>query len=493
MQILFIYNGATNLGIEYLSSFLKSKGHRISLLFDPAIFSGGMIDVKNKLLIKLLEKDGRIVRSALSLNPDLIAFSVFTGNYQWCLKIAREIKKQSNIPIVFGGMHVSAVPKVVLSNQCVDYVVVGEGEHAMLELVEMIAKNNIDSAREILNLGYKSDGRLIINKPREYLADLDSLPFPDKQLFYDKVPMLQKVYMISTSRGCAFNCTFCNNSMLHSLYSMQVNHVRRRSPGNVIEELKQAKAQWKIKMVCFADDIFVTSKTWLDEFIGLYKREIAIPFFCFMYPNANSSELVLLLKNGGCRMISIGVESGSERVRKEIFLRLESNVDILRAADLVKKSGIKLCLDHIMGTPTETEEELKSGMALYNKAKPDRMNTLWLTYYPGTKIIDIALEKGILDAQSVARINEGYSGFAHSGGSVRDEKTRELSLKYALLFQLRTLLHSDKFFELSSKLIVLLPFKSLIVNLLILLNAIKINDVKIFNGIRYIFAAKYIP
>lgn len=117
MKIVFIYSGAENLGIEYISSFLKSKGHEVHLLFDPAVFSGDSF-VNSKLFSKIQNIDAKIIAKAIELKPDIVGFSAYTGNYRWCLNIAQEIKKIANIPIVFGGVHTTAVPEKVLAKPC---------------------------------------------------------------------------------------------------------------------------------------------------------------------------------------------------------------------------------------------------------------------------------------------------------------------------------------------------------------------------------------
>jgi radical SAM superfamily enzyme YgiQ (UPF0313 family) len=491
MKVQFIYNGAENLGIEYLSSFLKSKGHSTTLLFDPAIFSGDQL-INNKLLAKAYNIDDLIVKKAVKGKPDIIAFSCFTGNYQWCLTIARKIKRVSQIPIVFGGVHATAVPNEILSNACVDYVIMGEGEYTLLDLIQYLENKKRKKISEINNLGYKRAGKQHLNKVREYIKDLDSMPFPDKELFYDKIPVLAENYLIMTSRGCLFNCTYCSNNMYHRTYSLEKNHLRRRSPENVIKELKIAKSNWNPKIINFADDIFTLSKEWLQKFIPIYKSEINIPFFCSVHPNVMTKEIAELLKEGGCWLVTMGVQSGSERIRKDIFHRFGTNEQIMKSIGYIKKAGMKISVDNIFGAPTETEIDLKSGQELYYMAKPDRILTFWLTYYPNTEIIRIAINKGELLPGQIKRINKGLVGFTHDSGSVSKSK-RRMYQKYALLFQLRSLIQNNKIYDFVAKISVYLPFKSMLIKLIILLNAFKNNDVKAFYLIKYVWAKKKVP
>lgn len=490
MNVLFLYNGAENLGVEYLSSFLKSQGHNTYLLFDPAIFSGGQL-IDNRLLSKIFSKDDKIVKKAVEFSPDLVAFSTFTGNYNWCLKIAKRIKEKINVPIVFGGVHTSAVPREVLSNDFVNYIIVGEGEDALLDLIDYLKLKK--DVSKVPNLGYKLANKVHINSPREYIKDLDKLPFPDKNLFYDKVPVLQESYSILTSRGCPFNCTYCSNSMYHKLYCDEGKPPRgRRSPKNVIEELKWAKSKWNIKSVTFIDDVFTSSKQWLEEFIPLYKSEINIPFSCLSHPNTMSKEIAQLLKSGGCWLIIIGVQSGSRRIREDIFNRYGSNERILESIRYVKEAGIKISLDNIFGAPTEEVKDLEMGLSFYKEAKPDRIFTFWLTYYPNTKIIDIAKEHNCISENEIHMINKGFTGFTHSWGSIKGRK-RKMYLKYELLFQLVPLFNDGLVYRSVSKISSYLPFKPILIKMVIFLNAIKNRDMKLFYTLKYLWAPKKIP
>ncbi|GBE17003.1 (Dimethylallyl)adenosine tRNA methylthiotransferase MiaB [bacterium BMS3Abin15] len=492
MKIIFIYNGAENLGIEYISSYLKSKGHEVYLLFDPAVFSGDYL-INNKLFSRILNIEKKIIQKTIDLKPDIVAFSAFTGNFRWCLNIAQEIKKLSNVPIVFGGVHSTAVPDEVLSNDCIDFAVIGEGEHAMLDLLEHMEKG---TGREALlntpNICFTYQGDVHMNTPRPYIKDLDSLPFPDKFLFYDKVPFLEEKYLITTSRGCPYSCTYCSNNMYHKIYCTEKQHVRRRSPDNVIEELIYFKKRGRVKLVSFADDVFTFSKSWLEDFIEKYRSRINLPFFCSVHPLSITEEKAALLKEGGCCLVTMGVQSGSERIRKEVFERHGSNDKIIESINQLKNAGIKVSVDNIFGAPSETEDDLKESLELYKEAKTDRILTFWLTYYPKTSIISYAEDHDILSKNDIKNIEKGHTGFAHNTGSVSEDKI-ELYSKYEILFHIRSLIHNNRLFSLVSKVVIHIPFKKAATKIVALLNAVKNRDFKAFYLIKYIWSEKHVP
>lgn len=492
MKIVFIYSGAENLGIEYISSVLKSAGHDVHLLFDPAVFCGDNL-INNKLLAKLFNIDNEIVNKAIGLQPDLVGFSAYTGNYQWCLKIAFAIKKLSAIPIVFGGVHTTAVPEIVLANDCIDFAIIGEGEYAMLDLLKHLNNgDDITSLRGTPNICYRYDGEIFINPPRPYLQDLDALPFPDKMLFFNKVPVMEEQFSIATSRGCPFSCTYCSNDMYHETYGEEKVHVRRRSPDNVIAELIQYKKRGRIKLIAFVDDVFTSSKSWLEEFIPKYRAEINVPFWCSVHPLTITQEKAYLLKAGGCCMVTMGIQNGSERIRTEVFNRKGTNELIANAVMHIKNAGIKISVDNIFGAPTETEEDLRASYGLYRTIKADRILTFWLTYYPRTSIVSYATAKNELTQQDVEDIEKGHVGFTHGTGAISKKKAK-LYYKYELLFHLRSLIHSDKIYNFAIKLAGMMPIKRLASRVIIVLNALVNNDSKFFFLLKYLWAHKNTP
>jgi len=463
------------------------------IFFLTLLFFSGQYIMNSKLFYRAFNIDKKIVRRVVDLKPDIVAFSTFTGNYRWCLKLAKSIKEVCNVPVVFGGVHATAVPEKVLKNDFIDFVIIGEGEHAMLDLVEHLkGGGGPDELLDSSNICFRYKGDICLNAPRHYIKDLDSLPFPDKFLFYNKIPILEEKYLITTSRGCPYSCTYCSNDMYHNLYSGEKQHVRRRSPDNVIEELLYFRKRGRIKLVSFCDDVFSISQKWLEDFIEKYRSRINLPFFCSVHPSAVTREKALLLKEGGCWLVTMGVQSGSERIRREIFRREGSNELILKAISNIKDAGIKISVDNIFGAPSETEDDLKVSFELYRKAKTDRILTFWLTYYPKTSIISFAKNYSILSNKDIENIEEGYIGFTHGSGSVSKEKIK-VYRNYEVLFQLRSLVHNDSLFNLLSKVAVFLPLKKLSAVTIMLLNALKNRDFKGIYLLKYILSRKKVP
>jgi len=414
-HIALVCMGAENLGVEYLSAVLKQNGHKVKLFFDPQLF-----DDKYWLCIpflnKIFDRKENIIRDIIEYKPDLIAFSVFTNNYQWACYIAKRIKEYSDVKIIFGGIHPTSVPEHVIKEKFVDYVIMGEGEYALLDLVE--------GKKDTGNIWYKNEGRIIRNPIRPLIEDLDSLPFADKSIFKRYIDLSS--HMIMTTRDCPFNCSYCCNSVLHKMYGF---HKRRRSPDNVIKELKEAKKKYRIKHVAFMDDIFTSDIEWLRNFLEVYKKEINLPFRCLSHPIFINDETIKMLKDANCQFMDIGIQSLDENIRKNILNRFETNITIKNAINSCIKFNLKINLDYIIGLPNETEQQLIDACNFFIEYKPNRLTAYTLSLFPGTNIINFF----DLSKKKVENINNGLDPSYMSGGSTGNNLTSDYTFMFSLI------------------------------------------------------------
>ena len=488
MKTAFIVFGTENLGIEYLSGSLRKEGHETKQIFDPGLFSES-----NDALKRIFSQNKQIIEEIKRFKPDLIGFSVVTSTYQWACEVSKEIKAISNIPIIFGGYHSSAAPEQAISNDFVDMVCIGEGEEAICELASSMDKGDLST--NIRNIWFKDKGTVIRNPLRPLKQDLDQIPFPDKSI-YEDVPLIYSKYMIITSRGCPFNCTFCGNYFLHNLYQSNGRAaIRRRSVENVLEELKQGKAKYKYKKVLFFDDAFGHDREWIREFLKGYKREINVPFYCYQHVLYLDEEIVYLLKDAGCFLIQIGVESVTEEYRKKVLNRSETNAQVEAVIRSCKRIGLKVQVDHMFGLPMEGEKEQLLAADFYNRTRPDSIACFRFTYYPGTKMIEIAKEKGWLTEDEIRSINQGkitsHTDYRHS--DVIKDKSREniaaLHNDFLILFKLiplapRRLIRHITFRRLY-RFFNLIPYQ--LIDLLRIINMIRIRERLLFAHYRYYF------
>lgn len=419
MNIVFVSSACETLAIEYLSATLKQAGHQCSLCFDPQLFNDTFIS--NRALHKLFDYSQEIIDELKSLNPDLVAFSVVSDNYPWALNLSDRIKKVLDVPIVFGGVHPSSVPEYVIQQPSIDYIVIGEGEEALVDLANNLENKKV--CEKIPNIWTKNGLEVIKNEVRPLIQDLNALSLPDKDIFYNKLPYLHEGYITITSRGCTNKCTFCNNSLYKDkIYHGKAKYFRRRSPENVLEELIQAKEKYRYATVHFWDEIFISNKQWLSEFLESYKKEINLPFTCCIHVNFIDEEVVSLLKNAQCWQAIMGVQSLNEELKKNILNRRETNEKVKKTIQLLRDAGILVVCENMFGLPTQTEEDLVNMLQFYNETRPNRLSLYFLRYYPKTKIIDIALEHNMLTPEDVESLNRGLNARSFvQGGTIANK------------------------------------------------------------------------
>ncbi len=383
MKILFIYPNlyaqiGFNYGIAYLSALLKREGHQTFLLN------------LNEKLGYPLDLD-RIKREVTGLEPDLIGFSVVTNQYPYALEIVKSVRSYWKAPMVCGGIHATMVPEELLSSQLFDFVCVGEGEYALLELVRALEKN--ENLYNIPNIWVREDGKIIPNKVRP-LVDLSLLPFKDYEIFFNFQKMIDAKdgwVGLMTSRGCPFRCSYCFNHQMVEIYkndlnlpSSRLNYLRRYPVEMIMEEIEYLLTHYKdIRMFIFDDDIFTFDKDYLREFSREYKRITSIPFVVNAHPKIFDLEIASLLKEGGCEIVKFGLESGSERIRREILNRYMKDSDIIKAFDIAHKFNLQTSAFVMLGLPYEGKEELLATIKLLSLIKPNRFR--WSLFFPYQK------------------------------------------------------------------------------------------------------------
>lgn len=399
MKITFVHRGRENLGIEYLSAILKKAGHKVSLAYDHGLFSTEDNLFYIPVLEKIFSQKNEVLKTIEKSNPDVIAFSVYTGTYKWCCDIAKEIKERFELPIIFGGVHPTLIPEICLSNDSVDYVVVGEGEEALLEYADGLP------LEKIKNLCYKKNGRIMRNELRP-LYDLEKLPLPDKNIF-EKDVIMKDDYMLMASRGCIFNCTYCCESFNNKLYG---KYYRRRSAESIISELVFMKDRYDFQEVMFYDSLFFTDKKWLKELLEKYKKEIAVPFRCFGKTDFLTEELAEILKDGGCYCIEFGMQTLNENIKRNILGRTESTEKAKNAFLICDKYALRYDIDHMFGLPGETENDHIEGARFYSSLKYlNRLKCHNLTYFPNLKITGY-----LSDDEKIDISNGKISNFFHN-------------------------------------------------------------------------------
>lgn len=376
MKLLFLQRSAFPLmGVMSIAAFVKKGNHEVDLLLTG--------EEKN-----LLKKIGGV-------SPDVVAFPCFTGEQDWVIKTCQQIKKKyPKVITLLGGPHPTYYPQII-KEKGVDVVTLGEAEEAVFDLLNALEKDK--SYLRIPNLWVKRKGRIFKNSLRFLIEDLDSLPFPDRGIYY-KYDFLKKasVKQFLTARGCPYNCTFCSNHLLRQMYQGKGCFIRRRTPRNVVKEIKAVREKYNFKTISFTDDVFTANKAWLKKFLPLYKKEVGMPFMCNVTANLVDEELVKMLKKGGCYGIAMGIETGNENLRIKVLKKFITNKQVIKGGRLVKKYGLALKTYNILCLPGETLENAWETVAINVAIKPDSATASLLQPFPRYEIADYSIKKGFL-------------------------------------------------------------------------------------------------
>jgi anaerobic magnesium-protoporphyrin IX monomethyl ester cyclase len=394
LKILFLYPDVGTMlppdyqhGVGTLLAVLSRAGHEVGLIYAHEEY----------------EREG-FVAEARAFGPDLLAVSSVSNQFPRAARYAGWIKEALRVPVILGGTHATMAPAETIALPCFDLLCVGEGEGAMVELAEALDRGS-DYSR-IENLWVKQGDEVIKNPLRPLVEDLDSLPFVDRESFrFERILAAQdgKCSMLS-GRGCPYGCTFCANRGLSELYRGKGRFVRWRSVDHVFAEMRELLAHYAVKKWEFNDDIFTLKREWFEEYCARYPREFSVPFDVNVRVETVDREMLERLKAAGCDLIRIGVESGSERVRREIMGRGMPQERIERVFADAEAVGLKTWSFNMVGLPGETPADAEETLAINARLCPDHMQVSVFNPYPGTRLFEVCKERGVLPGRTV----DGY-------------------------------------------------------------------------------------
>ncbi|MBI2934929.1 MAG: B12-binding domain-containing radical SAM protein [Chloroflexi bacterium] len=380
MKILFVYpvigqSQTFHYGIGSLSAVLKKAGHDTSLL---------------KLTS---DKPGPAMKAVASLVPDLVAISCTSVHWELVKRFAGEIKKQCSVPVIVGGSHTTMFPDTILETRSVDGICRGEGEEALLELVDRLSKGA--DYRGTGNFWFRDGDSIIKNDLRPLIEDLDALPAADRTVFPRRDILAYTNFTFS--RGCPYNCTYCCNHAIKAIYKGKGPAIRFRSVRSAFKEIEDVVNSYRPSELNFDDDCFSKSSEWLEEFCSQYPKLFGIPFHCNARPELFDKRTAILLKSAGCVGVAIGIESGDQTLRRQVLKRGMSNEDIVNAFAVARECGLRTSSFNMIGIPGETPETFQKTIELNRIAKPDALQLT--TYYPfrGSELGELAKEKGYID------------------------------------------------------------------------------------------------
>jgi radical SAM superfamily enzyme YgiQ (UPF0313 family) len=332
------------------------------------------------------------------LNPKLIGISVLSPEHNWLIKTSQKIKSiLPDTKIIVGGIHAIFYPEEILESASVDLVCHGDGESTLLSVMNEIDKQSPNFA-SIAGIAYKDSKNKICMNERASLVPFNDEIIEDRAIYYDKYPQLAKdaVHRFFCSRGCPYKCSFCYNSNIHDIFKGKGTYIRQKSVENFIAELYLQTSKYPIKFIYFYDDLFTFNKKWLKSFLSIYKDKVGVPFMCNTRANVIDEEVASMLKDAGCRTAGFGVETGNERIRKDILKKEITDEQLIRCGLLLKKYGIKTQTTNMFCLPQETLSDAYETIELNIKAKTDYAFSALFLPFPKTEIADYCIKEGFI-------------------------------------------------------------------------------------------------
>ena len=325
---------------------------------------------------------------------DIVGITALTFTLVDVRKTAKLIKKLiPHSKVIIGGWHTHIFPDETMQWEEVDLALMGEAEFSFVELLKNL--NDKSSYHKITGLAYKDDqGRLIKNRFSP-IADLDALSFPDREILrvdnYGSILSHERIAttMIS-SRGCPYSCAFCDRP-----FSPIGSHLRMRSPKNIVDEI-QSCLGLGIKQFLFYDDTFTVNK---NRVLGICEeilnRKINIEWVIRSRIDTVDENILRMLKKAGCGVIHYGVESGSDRILKEIKKGFTTR-QVRDIFSLTKKVGIETLAYFMIGLPGENLTDIQNTYDLAKGLRPDYAHFTVFSPYPATELYARGLQEGII-------------------------------------------------------------------------------------------------
>ncbi|MFQ5590919.1 MAG: B12-binding domain-containing radical SAM protein [Phycisphaerae bacterium] len=358
------------IGIGYIAGYLKSHGVSVDI-------------IDGKLARKTV---GQTIDEINALHPRVLGLTAMTHMIVTASRIAEAVKRcHPDTIVVLGGFHGSFLPERTLREfPAFDYIVVGEGELAFLDLVRAVFAgedpSDIQGVASRTGTGYGGAGRIRVNGRGAVPDHLDKLGTPAWELFPPA-----EMYPIMTQRGCPFGCNFCSRPYGRTL--------RQRTPEHVVVELRRSVERFGCRHVDFYDETFTVRRDYVQALCaaiidaGLHRQ---LTFWSYVHANTIDAPTVRSMKRAGFREVGFGVESGNVEIMRRMHKGVKRE-DVLRVARILREVGLKYAAYFIIGHPHETKRTVRDTIELAAAMNPDSVAFGIMTPYPGTSIWEMAI------------------------------------------------------------------------------------------------------
>jgi len=344
-------------------------------------------------------------QQVLAFNPSIVAFSFIANQYKYLKKYSDTLAKAAEILQIAGGTGITLDFENYLNNTSLNGICIGEGETPMTNLLTRIEKQQ--DIYDTPGFYWKKNGILIKNNIPQFVDNLSTLDFPDFSVFNKNSVVNEiKQAQVVITRGCIYNCHYCCNSALSSIYPSKKQFYRAPSIEYSISFLEKLKKDYPdIEDIIFLDEFIIANEAWFIGFAKEYEKRIHLPNACCLRIESITPNTARALKNMGCQWARIGLECGCEDFRKKILNRNYSNKSFIEKCTILKNEGIKIFTFNMIGLPFEGVEEREKTLNL-NKAI-DADSGICTFFYPfkGTKLYEICKENNLLkDNHEVLKI-----------------------------------------------------------------------------------------
>ena len=415
MKILFVYSlcdiqspkkplrspEQIQFGISYISAVLSAGGHetKLAVLGNLGSFGKGSRR-KNRRIMDTYLRD---------FKPSLICFTAISTEFDFITEAAKYVKlREPKIFLLAGGPHVSLNPSEAMLDTF-DALCICEGEYPTLELAQQLQEGKVPAG--IANLWIKRDGQIEKNSTRPFIQDLDSLPFADRTMWDDWIdPQPGARHSVLLGRGCPFQCTYCSNHALKKLADGK--YVRFRSPENIAREIRQLVQAYPDQEEIYLEvESFSVNTGWavdvcskLRELNDSLPKPLSFGVNVRITPNVDFDGLFEACAASNFRFVNIGLESGSDRVRREVLNRNYSNEDVEKAVSLARKHSLQVVFFNIVGLPGETPDDFHQTVQMNRRCMPDWHHTSIFYPYPGTALYGSCIERSLLKSPIETRM-----------------------------------------------------------------------------------------
>ncbi|PIQ98677.1 MAG: radical SAM protein [Nitrospinae bacterium CG11_big_fil_rev_8_21_14_0_20_45_15] len=433
VKVLFVYPNTYGMNmlppaIALFSALLKGRGHQVDLFdatyyqTDYGVDSDGTKATRLNVVPFNPDEKGILLRTTdwrddirekvQSFSPDLIALSTTEDMWLLGVQLLEEIQdhiKRHKIPVIAGGVFPTFAPEIVIKQDLIDMVCVGEGENALLDLCDRIDKGN--SWDDVTNLWVKQRDGSVLKNSISNPFDINDTPIIDIDLFEEQRlfrPMAGKWYKmmpIETIRGCPYKCAFCNSPDQLTLYddATETTFFRKKSIELVYRELKHFKENYGIEYNYFWADTFLSwNNREFDEFCDMYS-DIGLPFWMQTRPETLTDYKVKRLAEVGLHRISFGIEHGNENFRKKFLKRDWKNDAIIKALKIPVRHNVSFSLNNITGFPTETRELAMDTVELNRHIDSNNQNLYSFVPFHGTQLRKLCEEMGLVSPETITK------------------------------------------------------------------------------------------